>query len=276
MSTTLEIFDGVPYWWDSADIWVVPGNDPNGSSGQPIAGKSAFLWGRVHNTGKQPVKDAKVNFYWSNPALGVLRSNSTFVGSAFVDLEIGETKEVLCVIPWFPTVVNNGHECLVAEVLHIMDPLSSPLMDDFDPPNNHQIAQKNLSVITLKNKALIIPIQITATKRKERNLQVTTDFEGELDPQTLNQMGLKDFKPAKDRVKSVLSIENGCEETPKEAPKNNITINLKANTTQGIYLKIWPIKLNPKTYTMIHVISKSDQKVVGGSTFIIVNERGTL
>jgi len=36
MSATLVIRDGEPHWWNSPVIWVVPGNDPNGSHGQPI------------------------------------------------------------------------------------------------------------------------------------------------------------------------------------------------------------------------------------------------
>jgi hypothetical protein len=127
MPVQLLIRDGDPHWWNSPDIWVVPGNDPNGAPGQPVAGEAAFLWARVQNTGKDPATGATVKFYWSNPAAGVLRSNSTFVGSAFVSLNGGETKEVLCVIPWIPVVVNNGHECLVAEVIHPADPLPSPL-----------------------------------------------------------------------------------------------------------------------------------------------------
>lgn len=51
MPAHLIIEDGQPWWWDSADIWVVPGNDPNGPPGAPIAGTSNYLWGRVHNTG---------------------------------------------------------------------------------------------------------------------------------------------------------------------------------------------------------------------------------
>ncbi len=148
MSTILEIRDGDPHWWASPDIWVVPGEDPNGSPGQPVAGEPAYLWGRVKNKGEEPVSGARVNFYWSNPALGVLRSNSTPVGTAFVDLDPGEAKDVLCVIPWIPQIVNNGHECLVAELIHSSDPLPSPLPDPFEPPIHNQVAQKNLTVLS--------------------------------------------------------------------------------------------------------------------------------
>ena len=117
MSAILTIRDGDPYWWNSPDIWVVPGVDPGGLPGVPIAGNPAYLWARAHNTGDQAVTGAKIDFYWSNPATGVLRSNSHLVGSAYVDLEAGETQEVLCLVPWIPEIVNNGHECLVVHEL---------------------------------------------------------------------------------------------------------------------------------------------------------------
>ena len=53
MSLNLLIRDGEPHWWNSPDIWVVPGNDPNGPPGQPVAGEPAFIWGRIKNDGEQ-------------------------------------------------------------------------------------------------------------------------------------------------------------------------------------------------------------------------------
>lgn len=55
MAVQLQIRDGDP-WWMSPDIWVVPGNDPNGAPGQPIVGQDNYLWGassqqRVHGSG---------------------------------------------------------------------------------------------------------------------------------------------------------------------------------------------------------------------------------
>src|SRR5918999_1722995 len=101
----LLIRDGDPYWWNSEDIWVVPGDDPTGAPGQPRAGQPAYLWALVRNEGRNDVVGARVDFFWSNPALGVLRSNSTLVGSGYVDLPAGESAEVLCVVAWTPVIV---------------------------------------------------------------------------------------------------------------------------------------------------------------------------
>lgn len=272
MSTTLEIRDGDPYWWNSPDIWFVPGNDPNGPPGQPVAGEPAFLWGRVRNTGDQTASGARVDFYWSNPATGVLRSNSTPVGSAFVDLNPGDNKEVLCVIPWIPEIVNNGHECVVAEVIHSSDPLPTPLPDEFDPPRYHQIAQKNLTVLAMKKSMMVMAVQIAAPIRKEKLLLVTTEIGGTLDKFDLVQAGLKNYRPAKyNSLKVGLSLDPGCDESKKERLGKEIKLQLKPGTAKAVYLKVWPQELEPRSYVLLHVISRDEQRIVGGITYIIIS-----
>ena len=41
MAVELLIRDGSPAWWESPDIWVVPGTDPSGAEGPPVAGSTA-------------------------------------------------------------------------------------------------------------------------------------------------------------------------------------------------------------------------------------------
>jgi len=274
MPIRLEIRDGDPHWWNSPDIWVVPGNDPNGPSGQPIAGEPAFLWGRVHNTGDQAASGARVNFYWSNPATGVLRSNSPLIGSAFVDLDAGETKEVLCVIPWVPEIVNNGHECVVAEVIHPGDPLPTPLPDEFDPPTYHQIAQKNLVVLEMRESMMVMAIQVAAPIRKEKMLLVTTEIGGTLDKQILIQAGLEGYRPAKQvSLKVGLSPEPGCDELGKERMEKEVELAVKPGTVKAIYLKAWPPELEPRTYVLLHVIARDQERVQGGMTYIVIRAK---
>lgn len=275
MSVSLIIRDGDPHWWNSPDIWVVSGNDPNGSPGQPIAGESAFLWARCRNTGDQTASGARVDFYWSNPATGVLRSNSTLVGSAFVDLNPGETKEVLCVIPWIPVIVNDGHECVVAEVIHPSDPLPSPLPDEFDPPTYHQIAQKNLSVLAMKKSMMVMAIQIAAPIRKEKLLLVATEIGGTLDKQNLIQIGLENYRPAKsDSLRVGISLEPGCDEARKERLETEVKIPLKRGTAKAVYLKVWPQELEPRTYILLHAIARDEQKkAVGGITYVLIKAK---
>jgi hypothetical protein len=145
MSVTLEIEDGNP-WYLSPNLWVVPGDDPEGPPGMPIAGTNAYLWARVRNTGSTKVDNATVNFYWANPAVGVDRNTATPVGTAYVTLDGGQTSDVLCLVPWVPVYVNQGHECILAEAFHpVADPLPTGVA--FNVPTDRHVAQRNLAVL---------------------------------------------------------------------------------------------------------------------------------
>ncbi len=47
---------------------------------------------------------------------------------------------------WTPVVVNQGHECLVAQVY---DPISDPVVAPFNPVQDRHIGQRNISVVEL-------------------------------------------------------------------------------------------------------------------------------
>ncbi|MFQ3221352.1 MAG: hypothetical protein ACI8R9_002861 [Paraglaciecola sp.] len=271
MSIELEIQDGSPHWWNSSDVWVVPGNDPSGSPGQPIAGQTAYLWGRVHNNGSTFANSAQVNFYWSNPATGVLRSNSTFIGASFVDLDPGETQEVLCLTPWMPTIVNDGHECIVAEVIHVADPLPSPLPDAFDPPAYLQIAQRNLSVLSMKTSMMILPIELAASPREKKSLEVMLEFGEEIDRKSIRQLGMGKIEYTKKPiVKAELTMDRGCGKINTKHCCCHLRVDLAPGTSQAVYLKVDPCNLKPGVYIPINVIAREGDKIVGGITFIVI------
>lgn len=142
MVAQLEIFDGVP-WYLSPDIWVTP-DDPTGPPGMPVAGDPAYVWTRVHNTGDAPAIDATVTFYWANPSIGFDRTTATKIGTANVSLNPGANTEVLCLTAWVPTFVNDGHECLLAEVFQAG---TAPMSTAFDVPSDNRVAQRNLAVL---------------------------------------------------------------------------------------------------------------------------------
>ncbi len=272
MSTILEIRDGTPHWWNSTDIWIVPGNDPNGAPGQPIAGEPAYMWARVRNNGDAGATGAQVNFYWSNPATGVLRSNSTLIGSPFVDLDPGDVQDVLCLVPWVPTIVNDGHECVVAEVIHAADPLPNPLPDEFDPPSYNQIAQRNLSVLIMSTGMMVMAIQTAAPARKMLILELRVEMGGELEQASLAQLGLHKVKPAKDAmVKASLSVDRDCGELTEQKSCDRLKIELKPGTARAAYLKVTPRGLKPGFYTLISVIAHDQDRVIGGVTYIAVS-----
>jgi hypothetical protein len=271
MPAKLVIRDGQPQWWNSASIWVVPGEDPNGTPGSPVAGQPAYLWARVENQGDQGASGARVEFYWSNPATGVLRSNSTLVGSSFVDLAAGDVKDVLCIVPWIPVVVNDGHECVVAQVIHPADPLPSPLPDAFDPPSNHQVAQKNLTVLQVAQSMLVMPIQIVAPQRQAKLLRLRLEVGGELDRENLAQLRLDGFRPGpQPQVAAQLALDSGCDANGREGERE-LELKLGPGAARAVYLKVAPRRLAPRSYTLVHVIASEDERVFGGITYIAVS-----
>jgi len=275
MSVLLEIQDGVPHWWNSPDLWVVPGGDPNGVPGQPVSGEMAYVWAKVHNRGKDSADDAKVNFYWSNPATGVLRSNSTLIGYSFVSLNAGETKDVLCVTPWIPVVVNNGHECLVAEVIHPADPLPAPVTDEFAPQLHRQVAQKNLNVITMKDSGKMYSIQLSAPKRKKADYLVRLEIGGELQERNLVNLGLRGFHVSKNYVLNAgLTLHNNCAEMKNNIYEKEIRLSLSPGVSKPVYIKLVPEKIEENCYVLINVISESREGRNGGITYILINEKG--
>lgn len=169
MAVELEIRDGDP-WWLSPDVWTVPG-DPEGTPGAPIAGSPCFLWARVRNNGSSNVANATVRFYWANPATGFNRNTATQIGTSFVSLPSGTVAEVLCLTPWIPTIVNNGHECVLAEAFHdIFDPL--PSGPTFNVPTDRHVAQRNLTVMQAVTGFFHVAFEIHNTSRKPRSFDL--------------------------------------------------------------------------------------------------------
>lgn len=143
MAVELEIRDGSPYWV-SPDISVLADPFDEEERGMPEAGTRCYLRARVRNNGSTAVANATVRFYWANPAIGLSRDTANRIGQAFVSLAPGDVKEVLCLTPWVPEFLNDGHECVLAEAFHPTDPIT--LSTDFEVPTDRHVAQRNLSI----------------------------------------------------------------------------------------------------------------------------------
>ena len=274
MSAELVIEDGSPNFWTSSDIWVVPGNDPSGAPGQPIAGLPAFMWARVNNTGDVPINGAEVKFYWSNPATGVLRSNSTYIGSAYVDLSPGETQEVLCLTPWVPVVVNNGHECVVAEIIHFADPLPSPLPDPFNPPAFRQVAQRNLSVLEMGSSMMMMTFQVAAPPRKKLELEIAMHVGKPPEKKALEPLGLKGLKfSEKEMVNADIVLNAECGKIDKKQRCDHLKLDLEPGTAKAVTLRVEPINLQKGYYTPIDIVATCDGEIFGGLTVIVTQAK---
>lgn len=274
MSVQLQIRDGNPYWYLSPDIWVVPGNDPSGSPGSPIAGQTAYLWARVANTGRTDANGVRVDFYWANPTLQVTRSNATLVGSAFADVPAGGAQDALCLVPWIPVIVNGGHECLVAVANHEGDPLPNPLPDAFDPPTYPQVAQKNLTVLAARKRAAMLTLAVSGLQRTDKTVILATELGGELDAGTLASLGLRGLRPArKPAVEVGLDHEPRCVGDEDPMPKGKIELRVPRGTSAAVYVTVRAKNLTANEYQLIQIVEQSGDKVLGGLGLVIVSEK---
>lgn len=268
MSVQLEIQDGATYWWLSPDIWTVPGNDPEGSVGLPIVGEPCYLWARVHNTGTDAVTNATVRFYWANPSVGFDRNTANHIGNANVSLNAGESKEVLCLVPWNPIFVNGGHECVLAEVFHAsLDPL--PASPVFNVPTDRHVAQRNLSVLTMAPdmKMFSLSFEIHNTQRTPRNFSITTK-QGEMgELKTLLRTMGRDVPSGKGRAvrTGFIPTPTVCETNEKPIAKVD-RLEVAGGNRAGLTLTG---ELEGEA-AVIHVIQEADGKVIGGLSALIV------
>lgn len=268
---SLVIRDGNPEWYLSPDIWVVPGSDPTGPPGSPIAGQPAYLWAHVANTGGSAANGVRIEFYWANPALQVTRGNATLVGSAFADVPAGGTQDALCLVPWNPVIVNNGHECLVALAIDSADPLPNPLPDAFDPPAYPQVAQKNLSVLVAKLHAATIALTISGLSRVDKVVTVAAELGGELSRTTLASLGLHELRPAKNpKVEVGLGREPRCVGDNEPIGEHKIDLSVPRGTSAAIYAAVRARALRKGEYALVRIVERSHDHVIGGLGLVIV------
>jgi hypothetical protein len=269
----LLIGDGAPYWYLSTEIWAVPGDDPSGPPGSPVAGQPSYLWARVENTGDLDVNGVRVDFYWANPATQVTRTNATLVGSAFGDVAAGTSQEVLCLIPWIPVIVNGGHECLVAVANHASDPLPSPLPDAFDPPTYRQVAQRNLTVLAAGTKGMLA-LTIGGTPRADKDVRLVTEVGGELDRQTLMGLGIADLRPADERVVEVgLHREAGCLTADEPIGEAELRVRVPRRSSAAAYIAVRAGKLRADQYQLVRVVELDGQDVLGGLGLVVTGAK---
>ncbi|OYO30632.1 hypothetical protein [Janthinobacterium sp. PC23-8] len=273
MSAHLIIEDGQPWWWDSAAIWVVPGNDPNGAPGAPLAGANNYLWARVHNTGNSSSNGVRVDFYWADPSGQIAVGVATRIGSAFADLAPGATQDVLCLVPWFPVIVNGGHECLVA-VAHgpgDVNPLSDPLPTGFafQPQHYEQIAQHNVTVVRAARRAQLLAISVAALPRQDKRVLLQLEHGGELPGAVLATLGLEKWRPAKEA-----KVEAGLAHTPycdDQQGEQKLEVAVPRGRAVPVYLSLRASELASGQYALLRVLETIDGKVMGGVSFVLVD-----
>lgn len=119
-----------------------------------VAGEENFVHARVFNLGKASARPTQVDFYWADPSLGLPPGAFNFIGTRWVDIAHGHSKDVRCDVPWVPTFLNNGHECLLVQCSNPkmavgaggppgnFDPITGP----FRPTLDRHVGQRNIHV----------------------------------------------------------------------------------------------------------------------------------
>lgn len=264
----LLIEDGSPHWL-SPDIWVVPGTDPNGPAGVPVAGGTAYVYARVANVGGADATDAKISFYWGDPSAQLFYSTMHPIGTAFSTIPAGDQREVLCLTPWAVTLVNNGHECLIVTA---QLPGDAPLPDQVDVMRCQNVAQRNLTVVTKLPPAGAPAgqrIVVEAPAGGPVQALLITSVGGTVPAATLASLGLRQRVAAP--AGAVLA---GLTPNPPGggvgAP--DLVVNVAAGQRRVVYVALAAARaLGPDEYQLVTVSQRQGGKVVGGVSFVVAN-----
>jgi len=261
--TNLLIPDGTP-WWESADIWAVPGGDPFGPPGAPEAGNLAYVWARVTNTGKDDAAGVRVSFCWGNPSVQMRYSTINPIGIAYADIPAGQTREVLCPVPWSVVSVNDGHECLVVTAQLPGDPA---LPDMVDPPGYANVAQRNLTVVSIVVKGgFHLTVTANGFPRENKKVQITWETGKELSKATLASLGLKQSRPAATQAVEVLLSAK-----PDGNGGPTLDLDIPAGKSLPFYVTLGATaELKPDEYQVVRVVERQQNQILGGISFVAI------
>jgi hypothetical protein len=134
-------------FWESPDIAIDgPSGDPDIATPGQVNRVHVHVW----NLGLADCWAAHVDLYWCNPSVGINPAVATAIGSKVVPLAAGQHAVVS--FDWVPVLVNNGHECLVAQVY---DPVSDPIVAPFNPVQDRHVGQRNVSVVQVAQSQIV-------------------------------------------------------------------------------------------------------------------------
>lgn len=265
MGVSLEIPHGTP-WWQSMAIWTVPGDDPSGPPGLPVAGRPCHVWARVRNTGNTPAQNATVRFYSAPPAVGFDRTTATRIGSSYVSLCAPDDADVLCVVAWVPAFAHAGHECLVAEVFHPLDPL--PPGRAFHADVDRHVAQRNLSVVAMTGGAFRFAFEVVNPLRVDRTftIRVRAATADEL-AATAQRLGIAPpCRPG--RLTELAFSDQPCPQVGG-SPGDEIEVAVARHTRTGLAM----LGRIEGEAVLLHVEQLHDGRVVGGLSVLVLGAR---
>jgi hypothetical protein len=134
-------------FWESPDIVIEgPSGDPDVATPGQVNKVNVHIW----NLGLADCWAAHVDLYWCNPSVGINPAVANAIGAKVVPLAAGQHTVVS--FDWVPVLVNNGHECLVAQVY---DPVSDPIVAPFNPVQDRHVGQRNISVVQVAQNQIV-------------------------------------------------------------------------------------------------------------------------
>ncbi|MDE2370795.1 MAG: hypothetical protein KGN16_17635 [Burkholderiales bacterium] len=151
-------------FWESPDIFIVPGVDPALAPAVPaqfgdtaLAHQPNTLYAHVWNLGQSAAAEVVVEFYWVDPSLGVGPANAHLIAQTMVSLgSRGSARAhavVKCPVAWVPDFLNGGHECLLVRVWDNSSDLPGAPM--LDARVNRHVGQRNIHVVDTPLPALM-------------------------------------------------------------------------------------------------------------------------
>ena len=134
-------------FWESPDIVIEgPTGDPDVATPGVVNKVKVHVW----NLGLADCWGAHVDLDRCNPSVGINPSVANQIGSKVISLAAGQHSVVS--FDWTPVFVNDGHECLVAQVY---DPVSDPIVAPFNPVQDRHVGQRNVSVLEVAANQMI-------------------------------------------------------------------------------------------------------------------------
>jgi len=189
-----------------------------------------------------------------------------------VSIDGGQTADALCLTPWVPIFVNNGHECILAEAYHDpLDPL--PGTPDFNVPTDRHVAQRNLSVVqTLAARSFQFAFEAHNAGRKARAfvLKAAVGDVEQLKPM-LPLLG-RDFRPPRHKARvrhlGFVSLSGRDVRDPGDAVPDLKTPSLRPHGRAGYSLVG---TLEGEGAVLIHVTQEADGRVIGGLGVLVLS-----
>ncbi len=197
---------------------------------------------------------------------------------AYADIAAGVSQEVLCLVPWNVTLVNEGHECVVVEASSPADPLSPQPADPdvLDAPTYRQTAQRNLSVtIAMGGMHSQVIIRVKAGPRYAKTAKAEVRAGGELSKEGLESLGLRVSRSIEaNRISAILS-DHSLSGSPNREPRESLRLHVPRGTSAPVYLNVAAREsLALEEYGLVRVVERDHARAIGGLSIVLVAAEG--